>query len=193
MTARVTCEACGREVVKRGMFLHRTQPVHWQAVERLGYDPSVRGQRRPWRADEEWVAGFWARVDQSGGPDACWPWMGSRQSDGYGFTIRRGRRMMASRAALQFKIGRSLERDEMACHKCDNPPCCNPGHLFPGTASDNARDAVAKGRVKRVLTEADVVTIKRIGGPAADLAARFGVSVAHIRSILNGRSWAHVA
>ena len=95
--------------------------------------------------DERIVARFWRKVDKSGGPDACWPWMAFRNPAGYGmFGIGR-------KVQLAHRVSWWLEKGEPAgmfvCHHCDNPPCCNPAHLFLGTSRDNALDAKAKGRL----------------------------------------------
>jgi hypothetical protein len=89
------------------------------------------------------------RIDTSGGPDACWPYVGAHDGDGYGqVSTRRGQApAKVHRLVLEDTIGRSLSAGERACHVCDNPPCANPAHLFVGSVIDNARDAVAKGRI----------------------------------------------
>ena len=88
-------------------------------------------------------ARFWAKVDTSGGFDACWPWTGARNGRrGYGSFDHAG----AHRFALELKLGRPLAFGMFACHTCDNPPCCNPLHLFEGTHQDNVDDRQAKGR-----------------------------------------------
>lgn len=90
------------------------------------------------------VIRFWSKVERRG-PDDCWPWRGA--TDGrYGQFSVKGRRFKASRVALSLVTGVSLNTEKLACHKCDNPPCCNPAHLFWGTMSDNIRDAINKGR-----------------------------------------------
>lgn len=89
----------------------------------------------------DFAARFWARVDRSG---ACWPWMGARQSRGYGETWN-GRVMLAHRVAFELTNG-PIPDDLHICHTCDNPPCCNPSHLFAGTRSDNMQDMLSKGR-----------------------------------------------
>ena len=97
-------------------------------------------------------AGFWDRMDRSGGPTACWPWRGAIQTrskqghGGYGWFSRGGKVRYAHRHALELTIGRVLEPGEVAMHSCDNPPCCNPAHLRAGTQGDNLRDMAAKGR-----------------------------------------------
>lgn len=87
---------------------------------------------------------FWSFVDIRT-DDECWPWMGGRLPKGYGhFTFRR-KAIKAHR--LSYFINTGIDPNEsIVCHKCDNPPCCNPGHLFAGTHKSNAEDRSAKGR-----------------------------------------------
>lgn len=87
---------------------------------------------------------FWTLVDQTGGPDACWPWIGSaRNEKGYGGFRAGGRWVVAHRWLLGALRGRPLQWPaEVACHHCDNPPCCNPAHLYVGTHSQNTVDAI---------------------------------------------------
>jgi len=94
-------------------------------------------------------AQFNAKVDRSGGPDACWPWTGRFQY-GYGIMSIRSRPRRAHRIAFALahdgilKVSRG--GGHAICHHCDNPPCCNPKHLFEGEQSDNAKDMWNKRR-----------------------------------------------
>ena len=93
---------------------------------------------------------FWEKVDRSDGPEACWPWVASLTSNGYGYfnhsqPKRFGQTTKAHRIAFILTKG-SLFHGMNVLHICDNPPCCNPSHLFSGTQKDNYRDMVAKGR-----------------------------------------------
>lgn len=94
---------------------------------------------------------FWAKVDKSAGPDGCWPYLGFRKWDGYGWIQRyidgKPKNMTSHRFAWILTNG--IPDDGMhILHRCDNPPCCNPAHLFLGTHQDNMKDKQAKGRSK---------------------------------------------
>lgn len=99
------------------------------------------------RLSEERQAVFWSRVDKSGGgPDPCWPWKGRvHQTEAYGHFDALNTTLIAHRVAFELCV-RPLVPGELVCHRCDNPPCCNPDHLFVGTHLDNNRDRHAKGR-----------------------------------------------
>jgi hypothetical protein len=90
-----------------------------------------------------WLEKFWARVDKSG---ECWVWTGSKKTLGYGLVCYRGQLRTAHRVAYEIFVG-PLRDGLFVCHSCDNPPCVNPAHLWQGTASDNTRDAMSKGRL----------------------------------------------
>lgn len=99
------------------------------------------GYHEPTLAERLWPR---VRVVDSG----CWEWTGSRDNTGYGtLGIGGGRFSRAHRVAwlLSHLI---LPQGAMVCHHCDNPPCCNPDHLFLGSTFDNSRDMVAKGRAR---------------------------------------------
>lgn len=87
---------------------------------------------------------FWTKV-QLKGTDECWPWIGERFR-GYGtFRLDSGKRIAAHRYSYTCLIG-PIPKGLLACHHCDNPPCCNPRHIFLGTTLDNVRDKIHKGR-----------------------------------------------
>lgn len=91
---------------------------------------------------------FWGKVNRQG-PAECWPWIGAARPAGYGVFWARGRFLSAHLVAWQ--LARSLDPAPMpkgieACHRCDNPRCVNPSHIFVGTKSDNMRDMISKGR-----------------------------------------------
>jgi hypothetical protein len=111
---------------------------------------------------------------------------------------------MAHRVAFEL-FHRPLLGRELVCHRCDNPPCCNPHHLFAGTHLDNTHDCISKGRMRKErgvdrynakLTEDQVRAIRksyipRIVGVDA-LAREFPVSRSMIYSIVTYKRWKHV-
>lgn len=154
---------------------------------------------------------FYAKIDKRG-PAECWPWTGARGSRGYGMwsVTKRGpdgyrRTYTASRLAHELASGEEVPPDLSVLHTCDNPPCCNPRHLWVGTALDNARDKVAKGRLRvgdssgennghAVLTWEQVKDIRRrvADGPRgtqAALAREYSVSPQTICDTVKGRRW----
>lgn len=93
---------------------------------------------------------FWAKVDRQG-PDDCWLFTGARDGDGYGLiTSEEGRdhQLRAPRVSYEIANG-PIPAGRMVMHRCDNPPCVNPGHLRVGTTLENNRDKAAKGRAWR--------------------------------------------
>ena len=142
---------------------------------------------------------MWARTDTSGGANACWEWQGYRHpTRGYG-QIGIGTRAAGigetHRVAWEVTHG-PIPDGMFVCHKCDNPPCVNPAHLFLGTNADNVADMVAKGRGAKgfrlphtKLSDEQVREIRelwnaRVASQAA-IAARFGISQGHVSGIVN--------
>lgn len=89
---------------------------------------------------------FWEKIDTSNGPDACWPWTAGTSGEYGEFATRPGVPALASRLAWELTYAEKIPDTLCALHSCDNPPCCNPKHLFLGTRGDNSRDKHAKGR-----------------------------------------------
>jgi hypothetical protein len=144
----VVCMYCGRTLkrhpsqISAKIFCSREEAQFW-----LAENP----RRIP---DDVWYAQFKARamgrVDRSMGPEACWPWMAQRDKDGYGviYDRRVDQNQRAHRILWEITGHEPLEPGVLLLHKCDNPPCCNDAHLFPGTITINNRDRSTKGRWK---------------------------------------------
>lgn len=93
------------------------------------------------------VLRFWSHVASRA--DGCWEWTGARGRAGYGYFSIKDRRFFAHRLAFALVNG-PIPPGLFVCHRCDNPPCCRPDHLFLGTTRDNVVDAMRKGRRRSV-------------------------------------------
>lgn len=131
--------------------------------------------------------------------DGCWRWVGSTAGDGYGVIEVGGLRSYAHRFSFE-KFKGQIPAGLSVLHRCDNPPCCNPDHLFAGTKTDNMRDASVKGRLRSrernptaKLTAASVTVIRerylRGGVSRQTLGDEYGVSAAAIGKVVRGKTW----
>lgn len=142
---------------------------------------------------------FWKKVAVSS-EDACWPYTGylHMKRGGYGQASWQGKPIKAHRLAYL------LANDHLppaldVLHKCDNPACCNPKHLYLGTDAENSRDKVSRGRQCKgesrplaKLTEREVLTIRLESASINTVCKRFGVSKGLISGIRNGTRWKHI-
>ena len=137
---------------------------------------------------------FWARVDDSGGPDTCWLWTASRDLKGYG-KFNTGYAMPpASAHRVAFVLCHGPIPDGFVVrHSCDNPSCVNPRHLSAGTYEDNANDMVVRGRSG--LAKLTVATVREIrrrvgeGEKRSALAREFRVTHSTVGRIARGDCW----
>jgi hypothetical protein len=164
------------------------------------------------------VTRFWASVDKSGGDDACWPWTAGKEKRGYGRLFVNGRNVTTSRFSFELHKG-PIPNGLFVLHRCDNPPCCNPAHLFLGTLTDNSADMVSKGRqakgenhgsrthpgaVKKAITRGEkhhaaklnrhsaqeIVSLYRQGGITMQrLADKYGVHLVTVCDVIHGKTW----
>ena len=127
----------------------------------------------------------------------CLEWNKYRLPSGYGRTRYDGKNMLAHR--LAWLLAHSDPGDRLVCHRCDNPPCCEPTHLFLGTHKANTRDMMRKGRMnigpaqaaarfQRVckLTHEQVDAIRAATGLLTEVAARFGIPGAYVSRLRRG-------
>lgn len=146
---------------------------------------------------------FLSRIAAKGG---CWVWLGYCNRDGYG---RHGAGLAHrySYAAVHGGIPPKM----LVLHRCDNPPCVRPSHLFLGTAADNSKDMMVKGRSKKGrpnpfapkgsdhgmsrLQAPDVWEIRRLclsGVTQRKVAKLYQISFQHVSDIVNRKRWAHI-
>lgn len=153
---------------------------------------------------------FWEKVNVKG-VDDCWEWNASRVEQGYGRFMHNGKTVRAHRLSWIIENG-EIPAGMQVCHKCDNPPCVNPNHLFVGTPKDNAQDKVKKGRssagaknpmygskrfgehnpnVKISRAIADQIRTEYSSGlvTQAALATRFGISQVAVSQIILNKRW----
>lgn len=137
----------------------------------------------------------------------CILWNGQFSEGGYGVisykTGRTGNSVRANRVAYELMVG-PIQDGLFVLHRCDNPPCINPTHLFLGTVADNSKDMVVKGRSARgerhgsaAVTESTVLELReryRQGGISKrSLAREYGIGESALAHILKRRSWSHLA
>ncbi len=154
------------------------------------------------KAGKRWTttpANFWPKADRSGG---CWLWKGKRNRRGYGVVSVNNRSRAAHRVAYEFAHG-PIPPGLSVLHRCDNPACIRPEHLFAGTHHDNMRDMREKGRAlcgkANAATRLTVDQVREIrrryatGSIGTRLLAReYGVGRSTIQGIVSGKTWQHV-
>lgn len=149
---------------------------------------------------------FWSKVDK-GGANGCWNWLGSLNDWGYGNFSFRKKWQRAHRVSWMLAHGDEPPANLMVLHKCDNPACVNPEHLFLGTHNENMRDMSQKHRYKlpdihgeahhnAKLTDDKVRTIRQLYADKKfvqlELAEMFGVSLNAIHEVIHLKTWRHV-
>lgn len=152
---------------------------------------------------------FWEKVNIAG-PDDCWEWKASRASgrrrqgkSDYGRFNKNNPFNTGEAHRIAYMLAYRPPPPDKPCvlHSCDNPPCCNPRHLWPGTAGDNNRDRHAKGRSGHAqgetignskLNDDDVLAIRGSTDAASNIAQRFGITPKTVYDIQSGDTWKHI-
>lgn len=148
----------------------------------------------------------WSKVERRSA-DECWPWVGRVNRWGYGDARVMGVRMNASRAAYLDHYG-VIADGMVVCHRCDNPACCNPMHLFAATQAENLADCRAKGRARgqfaggethprhtAKLTPEMVLEARRLyaeGVSQSEIGRRWGIHSSSISRAVRGEKWGYV-
>lgn len=144
-------------------------------------------------------------IDQTGGPDSCWPWKGLRDDNGYGLVGIKHRSRFAHRITFAAFNNVEIKPSEVVRHRCDNPICCNPRHLDIGSQKDNVEDMVRRGRQQdysnvlkgqnhklATITDQQALEIFQANGSLGGIARRFGVTQNIVERIRYGFTWNHV-
>jgi hypothetical protein len=133
---------------------------------------------------------------------SCWNWAGTIEWKGYGRACISGKRGAAHRVMWAAFYG-PIPETMCVLHRCDNPRCVNPTHLFLGTVDDNNKDKKAKGRAtfgersgSTILTECDarkIIDMVRAGEISQrKIGAMFGICHSAVSQIASGKNWAHL-
>jgi hypothetical protein len=149
--------------------------------------------------NEQLEGRFWSKVKKT---TDCWLWIGSKGTRGYGQFWNGIKTVRAHRFVWEVTNG-LIPEGLYVCHRCDNPLCVNPTHLFLGTQQDNMNDSIAKGRRDECylhgeahpghkLTEGDVTAIREIRSSQRDIARRFRISRRTVVEIIRGKKWKHL-
>lgn len=143
---------------------------------------------------------FWSKVQKSEG---CWTWNGSRDPRGYGRIYLNaaervpfaapGSTCLTHRVSWVMHFG-AIPDGLCVCHRCDNPTCVRPDHLFLGTRAENSEDAARKGRMARVVPDAEVSQIRLLaqrGIPQSVIVRMYGLDSSTVSRIVNGKRRVH--
>ena len=130
--------------------------------------------------------------------NSCWNWIANRNKKGYGRFWVNGKNEFAHRTAWEIAFGK-INGDVRVLHRCDNPSCVKPTHLFLGTHADNGLDKARKGRSAKgekngnsKLSVEDVIFIRNSGNSVSELADDFGMDRTQIWNIIKRKQWKHV-
>jgi len=138
---------------------------------------------------------FWEKTKKKNG---CWEWLANKNKKGYGRLWVDGRNVFAHRVSWVIHRGPVIDEWHVL-HRCDNPSCVNPKHLFLGTLADNIIDRCRKGRSalgerngNSKLTIKQVLEIRSSNKSIKQIARKFKIDKTQVRNIINCFQWRHV-
>jgi hypothetical protein len=182
---------CEKKVLARGMC-----SMHYRRLTKNGDPQAVRLVQLHGATLEERFNHYHRKSAE------CWEWTGSTDANGYGRLNVEGRPILAHRISWQLHR-HGITPEQHVLHRCDNPRCVRPEHLFLGDQAANNADMKAKGRFKpgvsrgedhggAVLDESDIRAIRASKNAPQQIADKFGISRRHVRDIRAGRVWKHI-
>lgn len=150
----------------------------------------------PRYTEQQSISRFWSHVSVVDG--SCWEWTGPKQSFGYGVSYYANRNILAHRRSWMIRHG-DIPPGLCVLHKCDNPACVNPDHLFLGSRIENNEDCNSKGRrsvgekhVTSKITEMVAIEIKSCIHPPSHYVKEYGITRACVSSIRRNKTWKHL-
>lgn len=165
------------------------------AVREAGYIP-IQDRKHTRILTIRRIKSFLACIHKT---NSCWTWTSHLSRAGYGRTTLNGKAIHAHQLSYIYHCG-DIPDGMVVCHRCDNPPCVNPNHLFLGTPRENNDDKVRKRRhcfgekhSLAKLTNQDVVKMRELTHLGRkQLAAMFNVAVPTVGDVLSRRTWRHI-
>ena len=159
---------------------------------------------------------FITKIPVTDNDSICWEWSinpntkKARKHADYGVFTLKQNNIVPSRMMWMLTYG-EIPDGMLICHKCDNPPCINPFHLFIGSYADNTKDMVMKGRKSTIvypdrlprginhknakLNDVDILQIRTMSSKGVsykDIKAQFNIGKSNISSIINRKTWTHL-
>lgn len=188
--------SCGKDFIAYGVSLRKgkTESCGCLWNERKSKGMALMRLKKSGTIEERFLSRF--KVNEV---TDCWDWIAQRDKDGYGFLPSLNGSIRAHRFSYKYHYG--VDPDKLfVCHKCDNPGCVNPAHLFLGDCIDNINDMISKERDamigsrnnKAKLKESDIQEILKSQLSLMELAKKYEVSKSSIKKIKSRKTWRHV-